>query len=262
MGIHAGLPIRDSLNDGVGIDPVKKAIIAERVVANVLGKQIEHLSPGRCAWSTDFLGDTIPAEFNAALGTAPPTAAITTGKSGLLLVTTGGTAGTMAADGVCLNLGALNFTAAENPAMEVRLKLSAVTSVSLFVGFTDSTALEAPISLSGTTFTSNASDACGILYDSSATTDVWNLIGVDTDVDTSAVALTTAPAAATYVTLRVEVSSDGSFKVAINGQYVGSIVESAVTPTVAITPVISIFPRSALALTMTVDYFHVSADRA
>lgn len=240
-------------------------LVAHGIVADVEGKQIEYPTPARVSWFTDFLGDALPTEINTAVGSdvtgTVPSFAISAAENGVGLITTGDSAGTMAADGVNVNFGVLNFKASQKPAIEVRLKLSAITSCALFVGFTDTVSLEAPATLSGTTYTTNASDAFGILFDSAATTDTFRIVGVKADVDATHVDTGKAPVANTYVTLRVEADDDGVLYAFINGERVGSLVANGVTTTVALTPVISLHPNSAASLTSSVDYIHVASDR-
>jgi hypothetical protein len=147
--------------------------------------------------------------------------------------------------------------------MEARLKVSAISVVAIFVGFTDtiSTTVELPIFLAAGNLDSDAADACGVVFDTDATTDQWCHGGVKAGTDTTPAFSGSAPAADTYVVVRVEVSADGAVQGFINGKAIGDPVANAVTATVALTPCIAVSSRSAAARTMTIDYIWVQQNR-
>lgn len=189
---------------------------------------------------------------------------ITPAVNGTIVGTMGDTTASMAAAGVQLDHG-LNWKANQgNLWFEARVKTSIITNINLFIGFTDQvSALEAPASLSVTTFTTNATDAVGFLFDTEATTDTIRLVGVANNVDATHQDTSTAPAADTYAVYRIELTSAGVASFFINGAQVGTALSGAVTATVALTPVIAGFNRTTTGNpTITVDYIYVSADRA
>lgn len=147
--------------------------------------------------------------------------------------------------------------------MEARLKVDAVTNVAIFVGFTDtiSTTVELPIFLTTTDIDSDATDACGVGFDTDGTTDQWFHGGVKNNTDTTPAYSGSLPAANTYVVVRVEVSSTGSVQGFIDGKAIGDPVANAVTATVALTPCIAVSSRSAAARIMTIDYIWVQQNR-
>ena len=147
--------------------------------------------------------------------------------------------------------------------MEARLKVDAVTVVAIFVGFTDtiSTTVELPIFLNAADLDSDATDACGVIFDTDATTDQWCHGGVKAGTDTTPAFSGTAPAAATYVTVRVEVSAAGAVQGFINGKPIGDPIANAVTITTALTPCIAVSSRSAAARILTLDYVWVQQNR-
>jgi hypothetical protein len=212
----------------------------------------------------DFMGDVAPSEVNYTEGTDTTTAdgAIVALVNGVFRLTAGDSAGSIAADGAQLNTE-LNWKVSQGKlVMEARVSIAAITTVSCFVGLTDTKALEAPFSLSGTTFTSNATDAVGFLFDTAATTDTIRLVGVKADTDATAQDTGVAFVADTYKVLRVEINSDGAATFYINGLQVGTLMSAAITTTVALTPVFIIRPEGAVAgRTMDIDYFMVAADR-
>lgn len=148
-------------------------------------------------------------------------------------------------------------------AMEVRLKVDDVSEAYLFVGFTDtiSTTVEGPIFLAAGNIDSDATDACGVVYDVDATTDQWCHGGVKNGTDTVPAFSGTAPTDATYVTVRVEVSAAGAVQGFINGVAIGNPVADAVTITTALTPAIVIGNRSANQVIATIDYIWVQQNR-
>lgn len=191
---------------------------------------------------------------------------VTEAVGGTAVGTIGDTTASMAVSGVQLSRG-LNWQADQGDLVfEARVKMSQITTISVFIGLTDQVAaLEMPIqsAASANTITTNASDAVGFMFDTSMTADTWWLVGVDTNVDATAQNTGTAPVADTYATFRIEVSTAGVATFYYNGTAVGSAMTGAVTPTVALTPVIAGFNRTTTGTpTITADYIHVSADRA
>ena len=101
--------------------------------------------------------------------------------------------------------------------LEARVKVDVITTLGLFIGFSD-TNLETdviPMSLSGTTFTTTATTAIGFLFDTNATTDVITAMWVDDDADSSTAIGTLqytglAPVADTFYTYRIELHDQGS----------------------------------------------------
>jgi hypothetical protein len=147
--------------------------------------------------------------------------------------------------------------------LEARLKIDAITAAYIFVGFTDtiSTTVELPIFLVAGDIDSTATNACGVCFDTDGTTDQWFQGGVKADVDTAPVFSGTAPVAATYVTVRVEVSSTGSVQGFIDGLAIGPPVLNAVTATTALTPAVIVSNRGAAQRIITLDYISVQQNR-
>jgi hypothetical protein len=213
----------------------------------------------------DFLGDVIEDGWSAAKGSDAEAviAAIVAGTtSGAVRLTCGDTV-TVAESASSLTHG-LNWKAA-NGGLVFEAKItpvSSVANVAYFVGFTDvlaTTTLEEPITLSGTTYTTTATDAVGFVFDTAATTDVWYGMGVANDVDGTAVACS-APTAGTAQTLRIELSVAGVASFYIDGVYQGAVA-AAVTPSVSLTPVVEIMARTTAVKSIDVDYISVSMTR-
>jgi hypothetical protein len=137
----------------------------------------------------------------------------------------------------------------------------------VFIGFTDQiAALEMPFTLAaGDALISNASNACGILFDTAADTDQWCLVGVAADVDAAKQFSGSAPVAATYETWRVEFSATGATNASAsfyrNGVLVGVVMANAIVGNTDLTPVVAAFSRGAASRNIDVDYVHVQCNR-
>lgn len=211
-----------------------------------------------CTMYDDFLGKAIGATWDVQKGSDGATAnfAFLAGNSGIVRATTGAGAGaTYAVNGVQLD-HALNWKAANgNLVFETKVKISAITTIALYVGFTDQLAsLVMPMTLSAGALTTTASNAVGFLFDTAATSATYKICGVATDVDATFQDIGVAPVAATFDTLRIEVNSIGVATFFRNGVQVGTAMTGAVTASVALTPVIACFTRAAGSATVDVDY--------
>lgn len=136
-----------------------------------------------------------------------------------------------------------------------RVKLSAITNVWAFFGFTDvlsSTTLEQPFSLALASYTSTATDACGFLFDTAATTDTIRLVGVDSDVDATHIDSSLAFVADTYMNLVLTIDTDGTVKGYINGTLVGTL-SAGVSPGVDLCMFAGINARTTSTRTLTID---------
>lgn len=232
------------------------------------GKQFDLPSPFRAVLFDDFTDNALDTtKWNSSEGTDSATsvaAHLASGFGGVMRLTSGDAGTGEAADAITLN-GELMWKAANgNLVLQTRIKMDTITNVMCFVGFTDvASGVEAPFTLSGTTYTSNASDAVGFLFDTGATTDTWRLVGVDTNVDATHQDISVAPVADDYETLRVEVNSSGEAVFYRNGAAVGSLLSGAVTPTVALCPIIYWSNLSGTtSRLLDIDYVHVAMDRA
>lgn len=133
-------------------------------------------------------------------------------EEGVVVVTTGAGDGTTAVDGSQIICHIPVQADSAGLVFEARLHINtAITNVSVFFGLTDVTTLEEAFTNAADVITSNASDAVGFLYDTSATTDTWWGCAVDGDTDDAGNATTgTAPTAATYQVLRGIVDATGA----------------------------------------------------
>src|SRR3990167_2986073 len=215
----------------------------------------------------DFLGQEIDGyRWQNKLGSDANVVApivLASQTNGIVRMVTGSDAGaTMAINGVQLqsdlnlksNKGGLVF--------ECRVMMDAITSVCVYVGLTDQiAALEMPFTLSGTTLTSNATNAVGVLFDTDATTDDWWLVGVAADVDTTHQDAGVAPVASTLETWRIDVSATGTATFYRNGTLIGTAMAAAVTASAGLTPVVAAFSRTTTVRNIDVDHVLVQAQR-
>lgn len=209
----------------------------------------------------DFTGDLIDDAWgvqadtggSALTGTVP-------GKSGILTLTTDATD-----DDTVIVAHDLNWFASQGGLlMEVKLKIDVITTLAFFVGFTDAR-VEAspnlPIGRQTTVSAATATDAVGFVFDTDSTTDVLFGSGVKAGTLIADQGATTI-VAATYVTLRVEVSSAGAASFYVDNVQIGATTAAAVTTTVALCPMIAIANRGSAAHVASVDYAYCRALRA
>src|SRR5690606_26381094 len=91
---------------------------------------------------------------------------------------------------------------------------SSVADVAYFYGVSGTVSLEFPIEISGTTLTSNATNAVGTQYHTDATTDAWRAVAVNADTDATPVIIkingvNAVPTADVYEQFRIEITPDG-----------------------------------------------------
>jgi len=218
------------------------------------------------SYFTDFLGDALEDELLAGIGSGTGNAvALSIGAGGRAEIKTSSADAAIGANGTSLGLGALNWRADQGGLfMEARLQIDAITDVMVFVGFTDvlGSTVEAPIFLVTTAIDSDAADACGVAFDTDGTTAEWFHGGVKANTDTTPAYSGGAPEAATYYTVRVEVSATGAVQGFIDDVAIGPPVAAAVTITTPLVPIIFVANRGAAARNVLVDYLWVQGNRA
>lgn len=219
-------------------------------------------------YGTWAIGDAGPADTwstTAGSGTATEVATtVANSLNGVVTMKTSTDDGANSANSTLLTGINLGWKANQGGLMmEARLKLSAITTVALFVGFTDtiSTTVELPIFLAAADIDSDATNACGVGFDTDGTTKQFFHGGVKADTDTTPAYSGSAPVADTYVVIRVEVSAAGSVQGFINGKAIGLPVANAVTVSTALTPCIAVSSRAAAARTLSIDYVWVQQNR-
>lgn len=242
-------------------------ISAGGIIVGTHGSQFVHTSPQHVSLFDDFIGITAAApsailwKFLEGTDAATSAELLLDAPNGVLRMTTGDAGTGFAADAAQLT-SSLSWQASNGGlSFQIRLKMSAITTCTAFMGFTDlSASLEQSILFAtGTTFTTNATDACGFLFDTTATSKKWWGVGVATDVDATMQDLGVAPTADQYQTFRVEVSPTGTAVFYINGVAVGIPLTGALAAATDLTPTIYVSKLSvAASMTMEIDYIHVS----
>lgn len=214
----------------------------------------------------DFLAAQVDLRFSSTAGSGTANAALTTvagALGGMATLKSASDNGTHAANNSSITFDQLNYKASQGGLLiEVRAKLDVLTSPYLFIGFTDtiSTTVESPIFMNAAVIDSDATDACGVMFDTAATVDKWTVGGVKNDVDTDPLISGLAPTADTFFTVRAEVDSGGGVTGYIDGVSIG-YVANAVTTTVALTPTIVVGNNTAAQHVLTLDYVAVQASR-
>ncbi len=214
-----------------------------------------------------FLGDVIADQYSAAKGSDAQAiiATVVAGEAGGVVRQTSGDT-TVVAESACALTHALNWKANQGGLyMKARVRLNtSVADVAVCVGLTDvlaTTTLEEPFSISGTTITSNATDAVCFVFDTAQTNDAWHIQGVKNNTDTAINNTGVAPVADTWVTLEIVVDTIGNATFYINGVSYGTVA-NAVTASVALTPVVSIMARTTTSKVIDMDYLMVAARTA
>ena len=214
---------------------------------------------GKVKLFDDFLGPAITTNEWLA-NSDGGTGAITLQVDGAALITTGTTDGHREA-----LTQSLNWRASDGGPLtfEVRVKcVSEITTRAIFVGFTDLVTVENPIEKDADSYSSNASDAVGFMYDTDAAIKRWYCVGVKGDNDVTPFDTGVAPVADTYQTLRVVVDITGGATYFIDGALVGSR-KNAVTASTDLTPIMLIENRTTTAArAINVDYVYVEKGRA
>lgn len=255
----------------LGVDNTKRLIVPNGLRLGEDGNQFDDNSPRTAVLLDDFTGaahNTLTWAVNKGTDAGAANFAILASEpDGAIRATTGANAAaSMAANGVEIT-GGLNFLPNMGGLVfDARVRLSQITTIALFVGLTNAAAgtLQAPINGAGggDTFTNNAANAVGFLFDTTMTTK--NFWGVGSKASASATGINTgiAPVAATWIQLRFEVDKLGNTKFFINGKPIGNAIQqNSVTVTTPLTPVIAAFTRAAGSATVDADYIFAGADR-
>jgi hypothetical protein len=217
----------------------------------------------------DFLGDSLHGYYSGAKGTDAQGVAPTVETTGALrakghmLMTCGDTI--VVAESISSLTKGLNYRPSYGTIyMKTAIVLDAITNVSINVGFSDTlatTTLEEPFSISGTTITSNATDAVCFVFDTAQTNDFFHCQGVKADVDTAILNTGIAPVANTTVILEIEIDTAGHAKYWINNVLVGTVA-NAVTATALLTPIFTIMARTTAVRTLYADYLFITQTRS
>lgn len=266
--------LKDMWGPAVGLTNDDRLLVPKGILSGDYGDQMPHADIRNVVLFDDFEGATLSSRWQVAKGSDGGAANFAThgDLSGTILATTGAGAGaSMAVNGVQIAAN-LSFQAqgnggaasTNNLEFNTRIKLSAITNMAIFVGFTNEVgALQMPINGAGggNGFTANANDAVGFLFDTTMTTAHWWSIGAKGGVASAGQDTGFAPAPAAYDVLAVSVDQLGNASFFINKNLIGVVVPNSITPTVPLTPVIAAFARAAASRTVTADRIMASMNR-
>lgn len=187
--------------------------------------------------------------------------AITVAKGGRMRLTTGaGAGGTMAVNGSQID-SELNWEPdAGGMRFATRLKLSAITNIVVFAGFTNQkAALQMPATLgAGNAMTVVANDFVGFLFDTSSDSDTIYMAGAKAGTG-QLLDSKLAYVAATDMSMTVEIDVNGNAQFYMGGKLVGSIA-GLTTKTVPMTPVVAAFTRTAASANVDIDHIYCAQD--
>lgn len=215
----------------------------------------------------DFKGPDLDSRYSKAKGSddAAVLPTLSAGAAnGEVALVTAATGNGIGVDGSALAGPALAWESEEGEiTFQVRAKLSAITTVWFFLGFTDvlpSTTLEEPASLATTEYTTTATDAVGFLFDTAATTDTIRAVGVKDGTDATHVNTALEPVAGTYRDYKIVIDVDGnatfySKAITTDTWTLVATLADAVSPGVDLVPIVAVNPRTTSARTLTVDFW-------
>lgn len=219
----------------------------------------------------DFLGDIAvatrePGYDTSTNGTSSAAAALTSGAIGGTCDLVTGTDDN-GHSGLYLGGGG-HFSGDNNPRMTARIKVDAITSVKIEVGFTDATSDAGAINALDTP-TITADNCCVAIFDTDATEDNWQFAGGRATVPWSDATVDVAPVAATYqwITValnRVDLATDNmDAYLYIDGVLKATKRLGAIANATVLYPYILVQARAgAASRTLTCDYFGAWADRS
>tara|TARA_S200002703_G_scaffold53040_1_gene45843 strand:+ start:323 stop:1051 length:729 start_codon:yes stop_codon:yes gene_type:complete len=155
--------------------------------------------------------------------------------------------------------------------IEARFKVADDLGVGLFVGFTETLALDTPVmpaEFATTTMTYNGSGGMvGAQYDDDGTTDGWRAVMGDggaaiSDSGNGILSDAAAPSADTYQLVRVEVYSNGGGQVSVDEKVIKKFdTGTLLTPTDNFYAVVMCENRTAAAREFEIDYFFSEGHR-
>ena len=212
-------------------------------------------------WDDDFQGDTLHGGYQStASGAASAAAALVAGTLGGIVRLDTGTDDNGRSD---LSLGR-HYTGEQAALMVARVKISAITSFKLEIGFTDVVSgTDAGAVNNADTPTFNADDFCGLVFDTDYFTGsaAGRLMGVAATVAAAVTNTAFTPTAAAYFTVAIALQDTTMHVVIMNAShevlYRGQLA-LAITKTVLLTPWIFAQTRViTTGKTLDIDKLHV-----
>lgn len=161
-------------------------------------------------------------------------------------------------------MGGIWWYPAKNPVVEFRFKIDVITNVAIYAGFTDATTETSgllPHAIVTAAQTATATNSAGFLFDTAQSLSYFNRVSSITGPTKAftQLASTRVPVAATNLTLRVAIDTDGGARYYWNGIEVG-YKALATSTTVPLVPYFGIRNRTATAHVATLRYCRLWCD--
>jgi hypothetical protein len=198
--------------------------VRARGLFGVDGALVNDSRAGKIYVADHFKAAAINAAWNVnkgSNGSAANFAADSTVISGGVKGTTGAAGTGVAADGIAISINnPIQVSTSKATEFSLSFLVDNVTNAQFFIGFTDTlpaTTLEEPFSLATTVYTSTATDAAGILFDTAATTKTLRLVSVANDVDgTTLIDTGKILTISTWYDIHIRINPDGSVNFLVN----------------------------------------------
>jgi hypothetical protein len=152
--------------------------------------------------------------------------------------------------------------------MEARVKMAAITTPAVFVGFSQLMAVTTPVmplEFATATMTYGAGCVAGMVFDADATTADWragfgNHSAVVSGADANGTRAYQAPVADTWDIIKVEIGADGGASCYLNGRLIKHV-DDAIVTTDILHAVVMVENRSGATNTLELDYFKAEGGR-
>lgn len=261
--------LEHKLNTNLGLSQTgsKGAPKASMILGAVDGQPTEHkyedmryaLSVGknRFGFFDDFLGDALLTNWQANAGSTGTNAPVLDQVGGVVALTTAATL----SDHVTLALGT-HFRASDGWLFfDARVTLPALTLIAVEVGLSDAVSETAGLAFSNHTVAGVvdvATNAVVFAFDSAGDVN-WNINTVKEGTP-QAVNTGVLPIVSVYNNLSIRVSPEGRAFFYIDDTLVGNVA-NAITPTIALTPWVTVVARVAGAKVIRIDYIGATGSR-
>jgi len=220
-----------------------------------------------CKWEDDFLSGVLTTNvYTVSTGSggtawavlAPTASANEWGNIRYVTGTTSDSAGHISLP--------LQFKGDCNAVMAVRYRLSSAANIKLEIGFSDHVANGTAISNVIDAGSMTATNGCCWAYDTSATVDTWNAMGVAAGSAATAQALSTSdagalPVADTYQTMVVAMMEDSAYfmRYTADGRKQGEtlLMSGSQTGSVNLAPSVLVRTRTTASVNCDIDFFKV-----
>ena len=234
-GLFANRP--KSANNGhvYFADDLQRALIFNSRLQTWMPSDGNNLAVGAEKYLVDaFRGPILDGSYavnSGSEGTALDPVILTTSTGGVVNGVSGSGDGSFGSDNSMMSYP-LGFKPSDGRSVHhYRFAIDDITTVAFFVGLTDTATEQEAWSLTGTTYTSTATDSVGFLFDTDATADTIRAVGVKAGVDDT-VDTVLAPVNDTFIDFSIDLSILGVAKMYINEALVATLA-AAIDPAMA-----------------------------